>query len=245
MADSRAVVRSEEKPRSRGIYLIPNLFTLAALFAGFYAIIASQHGLFEHAAIAILVAAIMDSLDGRVARLLQSQSEFGGQLDSLSDMICFGLAPALLLYTWSLSALGKIGWLVAFIYTACTALRLARFNTQMQNPDKRFFQGLATTAAAPLVASGVWAAVENGLVGSELAIVSLCVALVLSVLKVSSVKYRSFKDFDVRQHVPFVVLLDPPDVLCVVGALYVLSGPVEAGIQGLRTRRPAGWRRRG
>src|SRR5215467_1203456 len=160
------------KPR-RGIYLLPNLFTTGALFAGFYAIIAAISLQYSHAVVAILIAGVLDGLDGRVARLTNTQSEFGVQYDSLSDMVSFGLAPALVLYTWSLSSLkeygsawGKIGWAAAFIYAACAALRLARFNTQVGVADKRYFQGLASPAAAGLLMSFLWVAVDVGLDGT-------------------------------------------------------------------------------
>src|SRR5580698_8220938 len=144
------------KTQSRGIYLLPNLFTTAALFAGFYAVMAAMKGYFDSAAIAIFVAMILDSLDGRVARMTNTQTAFGAQYDSLSDMVAFGVAPALIVYSWSLFSLGKLGWLIAFLYTAGTALRLARFNTQSHDTDKRYFQGLPSPAAAGVIAGLVW-----------------------------------------------------------------------------------------
>jgi CDP-diacylglycerol--serine O-phosphatidyltransferase len=232
-----AELDKERANRLRGIYLIPNLFTLGCLFFGFYAIIAGMHGFFEHAAIAILIAIVMDGLDGRVARLLNSQSEFGAQLDSLADMVSFGVAPAMLFYTWSLAVLGKPGWLGAFVYTVCTALRLARFNTQLAAPDKRYFQGLSTTAAAFCSASLVWVATNYGISGPHVAWPLLCISVLLGLLKVSTLRYRSFKDIDVRKHVPFMVivvvvmvlvliLFDPSDLLLLIALTYVLSGPV-------------------
>jgi len=225
-------------PKSRGIYLLPNLFTIGALFAGFYAIIASFAFSFENAAIALLVALILDGLDGRVARLTGTQTEFGAQLDSLSDMVCFGMTPALLLYNWSLSALGKLGWLVAFIYTMCTALRLARFNSQSQNENKRYFQGLATPAAATWVATFVWLLTKYGIDGEDLSYIILVVAIVLSLLKVSTIRFRSFKDINIEGRVSFMMILtlmfvlvlisfNPPAVLCMGMTLYILAGPVE------------------
>jgi CDP-diacylglycerol--serine O-phosphatidyltransferase len=222
---------------SRGIYLIPNLFTIGAMFAGFYAIVAAMRGRFEYAAIAIFIAMIMDGLDGRIARLTHTQSEFGAQLDSLSDLVSFGVAPALVMYTWSLSVMGKPGWLAAFVYVVCTALRLARFNTQLDSPDKRYFQGLATPAAAALVASIVWVCSISDISGASIALPMTITAVALGLMKVSNIRYRSFKDFDLRDSVPFVVILavvlvivlisfDPPDILLVTSLLYVLSGPV-------------------
>lgn len=238
---------SEKSKRVRGIYILPNLFTMAGMFSGFYAIIAAIHGFYENAVIAIFVAMIFDSLDGRVARLTQSQTEFGAQLDSLSDMLCFGFAPALVMYSWSLSALGKVGWLAAFLYTACTALRLARFNTQLATPDKRYFQGLSTPAAAAFIISAVWVSVRFGLSGPAVALPMSIVAVMVALLKVSTFRYRSFKDLDLRHRVPFIVILalvlvlvliatNPPVVLCVIGFLYVISGPV-GSLLAIRKRR--------
>lgn len=231
--DDKKIVKS----RRRGIYLLPNLFTVSALFAGFYAIVAATQQNFNLAAIAIFVAMLLDSLDGRIARMTDSQSEFGAQLDSLSDMVCFGVSPALVLYSWSLSGLGKPGWLAAFIYTVCTALRLARFNAQSQNSEKRYFLGLATPPAAGLVAGLVWAASAHDWDGQYLSIGVMVLSIGLGLLKVSTIRYRSFKDIDMRGRVPFLAIfgmvllivlisIDPPDVLLAMFGLYVLSGPV-------------------
>lgn len=225
-------------PKRRGICLLPNLFTVAALFAGFYAIIAASKQIFDHAAIALLIALLLDGLDGRIARLTHTVSEFGAHLDSLSDMVCFGVAPALVLYNWSLISLGKSGWLVAFIYATCTALRLARFNTQTDNDDKSYFQGLSTTMAAGFIASLLWLCVDYQLPGSQLAYPIAAVTVLISVLKVSTLPYRSFKDLDLKGHVPFVVFpillivlvsisYAPPEVLCTLFSVYLLAGPVE------------------
>lgn len=230
-----SVVKPRKIGRMRGIYLLPNLFTVAALFAGFYAIIASMKGRYEYAAIAILVAVILDGLDGRIARLLHAQSEFGAQLDSLSDMVSFGIAPALVMYTWSLAVMGKPGWLAAFIYAVCTALRLARYNTQANN--KRYFHGLSTTAAAAFVASIIWVCSTYDITGEAIAVPMIVIAIILGLLKVSAIRYRSFKDLDIRNKVPFVAILvtvliivlvsfDPPDILLILTFLYVISGPV-------------------
>ena len=232
-----------EKPSTnralRGIYLLPNLFTMAALFAGFFAIIAATQHQFESAAIAIFIAMIWDALDGRVARLTHTQSKFGAEFDSLSDMLCFGLSPALVLYYWSLSSLGKAGWLAAFLYTACTALRFARFGSLEQNEDKSYFQGLSTTAAAGFIAGFIWFSVTQGFVGSDhtMRLITVAITILVALLKVSTIRYRSFKDIDMRRNVPFIVILilvllfvlvsfDPADVLFGVFSLYTLSGPV-------------------
>jgi CDP-diacylglycerol--serine O-phosphatidyltransferase len=226
-----------EKKRRRGIYLLPNLFTTACLFAGFFAIVSAMGERFEAAAVAIFIAMIMDGLDGRVARLTNTQTDFGAQYDSLADMVSFGLAPALVMYEWSLSSLGKLGWLAAFVYAAAAALRLARFNTQVGIADKRFFQGLASPAAAATICGAVWVAVDNGQIGSDWRVPAFILTLLIGILMVSNVRYRSFKDLDLKGKVPFVALLvivlvfvfisiDPPQVLFALFLLYALSGPV-------------------
>ncbi len=235
------------KKRLRGIYLLPNLFTTGCLFAGFYAIVASMTGRFEAAAIAIFIAMIMDGLDGRVARMTNTQSEFGAEYDSLADMVSFGLAPSLVIFQWALSDLGKLGWLAAFIYTAGTALRLARFNTQVATADKRYFQGLASPAAAAVIAGLVWLGQDYQFEGRSIAILALLITVAMGVLMVSNVRYRSFKDLDLKGKVPFVAVLvvvlvfvlvsiDPPQVLFAVFFLYAASGPVGTLIS-LRRRR--------
>jgi CDP-diacylglycerol--serine O-phosphatidyltransferase len=224
---------------SKGIYLLPNLFTTAAIFAGFYAIVASMDGRFESAAIAIFVAMIMDGLDGRVARLTNTQSDFGVQYDSLSDMVSFGLAPSLVLFQWGLSDLGKLGWFAAFVYTATAALRLARFNTRVGVVDKCHFQGLASPAAAAVLAGFVWVAEEYGLRGSGMNLIALVLTVGAGLLMVSNILYRSFKDLDLKGKVPFVVavvvvlvfavvLIQPPLVLFAIAFAYALSGPATA-----------------
>jgi len=226
-----------ERPvkRARGIYLLPNLFTTAALFSGFYAVLAAMNGKFEQAAVAIFLAMILDGLDGRVARLTNTQTAFGAEYDSLSDMVAFGLAPSLVMYVWSLGGLGKIGWLAAFIYTAGAALRLARFNTQVGTADKRFFQGLPSPAAAAVIASSVWVAVEYGVEGAAVSYLACFITAFLGLLMVSNTRYRSFKDVDIRSKVPFVsivvvmlifaiVLVQPPLVLFLISAMYAISG---------------------
>ncbi len=237
------------RPRPRGIYLIPNLLTTAALFFGFFAIVAAMGGRFEEAAIAIFVAMVWDSLDGRVARLTHTQTAFGAEYDSLSDMVSFGLAPALVVYVWALQGLGKFGWLVAFIYAATAALRLARFNTQVGVEDKRYFQGLPSPSAAAIVAGLVWVAVAEGIDGAELRLLALAITLLAGSLMVSNIRYYSFKDLDLRGRIPFVSLLlviavfvaiamHPPQVLFAGFFLYALSGPVLTLVT-LRRRRAA------
>ena len=243
-------------PRHRGIYLLPNLFTTGAMFAGFYAIIASIDGRFSEAAVAVFFAAILDGMDGRVARMTGTQTEFGVQYDSLSDLVSFGLAPALVMYTWSLSSLrdfgplwGKLGWAAAFVYAACAALRLARFNTQVGVADKRYFQGLASPAAAAVCMSFVWSVEKSGLSGSELCFVTPVIAVVVGLLMVSRFRYFSFKSLSMgdRQRVPFVwmvgallllalLVLDTARVLFVGFTIYLLSGPVWT-IWGLASHR--------
>ena len=240
--------------RPRGIYLLPNLFTTAALFAGFYAIVSATTDRFEAAAIAIFVAMLMDGVDGRVARLTNTQSDFGVQYDSLSDMVSFGLAPALVMYEWSLHSMAthgwvwaKLGWLGAFIYTAAAALRLARFNSQVEVADKNYFQGLPSPSAAALVAGMVWLGADAGLEGGNLWPLTLVLTAAAGFLMVSNLRYYSFKEVDFKNRVPFVVLLivvllfvfvsiDPPTFLFTGFLLYVLSGPVLT-IWRLRQRR--------
>lgn len=221
----------------RKIYLLPNVLTTAGLFAGFYAIVAAMKGNFEVAAIAVFVAMIFDSLDGRVARLTGTESEFGAQYDSLSDMMCFGVTPALVVYSWGLRYLGKFGWLAAFFYVAATALRLARFNTQLGQSDKKYFIGLPCTAAAPVIAGMVWVGTDFAIPGKRISEVAAIVTIIIAMLMVSNVRFHSFKELDFKEHVPFVSLLlvlltylliawDPPKILFAVFFLYALSGPV-------------------
>ncbi len=237
----------KNKIRSRGIYLLPNLFTAAALFSGFYAIIAAMGQRFEAAAVAVFVAMILDGLDGRVARMTHTQSAFGAEFDSLSDMVSFGVAPAILAFTWSLSDLGKIGWLAAFIYAATTALRLARFNTQVGTADKRYFQGLPSPAAAGVVAGMIWLGADMQLDGQDLAVPACILTMLTGVLMVSNVRFNSFKELDLRGRVPFmsiliillilvVVSLHPPAVLFGGFLIYAISGVVLTLLQ-IRKRR--------
>jgi len=240
------------KPRARGIYLLPNLFTTAGLFAGFYAIIAASNGAFVNASIAVFVAAVADGLDGRIARLTGTSSEFGVQYDSLADLVSFGMAPALVMYHWALASLkfdtalmGRVGWSVAFLYAACAALRLARFNTQVGSVDKRWFIGLASPAAAGLMMSFVWAFADGklGWSGEQLRYVALVVTLAAGLLMVSRVRFWSFKGASSSSsgarsdRVPFIVLtlipiilailvVDLPRTLLALSVLYALSGPI-------------------
>jgi len=220
----------------RGIYLLPNLFTTAALFSGFYAIIAGTNGNFENAAIAIFVAMILDGLDGRVARLTNTTSAFGEQYDSLSDMVSFGLAPALLMFSWALQGLGKFGWVCAFIYAVCAALRLARFNTQIGSVDSRYFMGLASPAAAAIVAGIIWVG-SNIEMYFELSIFAAVMTAFSGLLMVSNIRYTSFKGIDFKKRVPFVSILvvvlvlsvlavNTAETLLALFAFYGLSGPV-------------------
>ena len=233
-----------EVRRSRGLYLLPNLFTTAALFCGFYAIIAALQGRFEPAAVAVFVAMVLDGLDGRVARLTHTESEFGAQYDSMADLVSFGLAPALIMYEWALGAmsgmgpfLSKLGWLAAFFYTMMTALRLARFNVQLGHTDKRYFIGLPSPSAAAIVSGLVWFGTDLGLTGTQLLWPALVVTIGAGALMFSNILYLSFKQLDLRGRVPFIAALvvvlifvftsiDPPKVLFVGFLLYGLSGPV-------------------
>lgn len=234
--------------RHRGIYLLPNLFTTAALFAGFYAIVAAMGDRFEAAAVAVFIAMVLDGLDGRVARMTNTQSEFGAEYDSLSDMVSFGLAPALVMYEWSLHSMGKIGWLAAFIYTAGAALRLARFNTNIGTVDKRFFQGLPSPSAAAVVVGLVWVGHVYEVAGTSLGWLTAFATAIIGALMVSNVRYYSFKELDLKGKVPFVAILvvilvfvlvslDPPQVLFGTFVLYALSGPVTTVWLLLRRRR--------
>ncbi len=242
------------KKRRRGIYLLPNLITTAALFAGFYGIVAATQGKFEQASVAIFIAMILDALDGRVARMTNTQSEFGAEYDSLADMGSFGLAPALVMYEWSLSSLvnvsyplGKLGWLAAFLFVACAALRLARFNTRASNTDKRYFQGLPSPAAAGVVVGFVWACFDNGIDGDSVAMIALPIIVFAGLMMVSNVSYYSFKDIDFHNKVPFVAMLvvvmifvfsaiDPPISLFGCFMAYALSGPVISVLRRFKKR---------
>ncbi len=223
--------------RHRGIYLLPNLLTTAALFAGFYAIVQAMNGRFENAAVAIFVAMILDGLDGRVARMTHTQSAFGAEYDSLSDMVSFGAAPALVIYEWALRDLGKLGWIAAFIYCAGAALRLARFNTNKDVVDKRYFQGMPSPAAAALIAGLVWVVIEFGASGADVRWPACVLTVFAGVTMVSNIPYYSGKDINLRRSVPFMVIAAialgfalisfyPPGVLFALFLVYAASGYV-------------------
>jgi CDP-diacylglycerol--serine O-phosphatidyltransferase len=243
-----------QKP-ARGIYLLPNLLTTGGMFAGFYAIIAAINAQFEQAAVAVFVAGVLDGLDGRIARLTNTQSDFGVQYDSLADLISFGLAPALVMYTWALHTLkdhgslaGKIGWSVAFFYAACAAVRLARFNTQVSVADKRYFIGLASPAAAGVMMSFVWTMVNAEIDGHKVALWSLAITFFSGALMVSRVRYWSFKSLPQSEKMPFLwvpallgifVLLAvyPSGLLLGLSAAFALSGPIMSGMAWHKRKR--------
>lgn len=233
--------------RPLGIYLLPNLFTTLSLFSGFYAIIASTQGNFEAAYLAIFIGMICDSLDGRVARLTNTQTAFGAQYDSLSDLVSFGIAPAVLTYNWALHLLGKPGWLAAFVYSAAVALRLARFNTQLGSVDKRYFQGLPCPPAAGVVAAAIACCLDYQLDGQDFALAIAMLMVFLAAVMVSNIRYRSFKDLDFKNKVPFVTILAlvmiivgiaiaPPQVLFLGLFSYALAGPITT-LSRLREKR--------
>jgi CDP-diacylglycerol---serine O-phosphatidyltransferase len=234
------ISQNGRKFRRKGIYLLPNLLTTGALFAGFYAVIAGMGGDFHSACAAIVVAMFFDGMDGRVARLTNTQSAFGAEFDSLSDMVAFGVAPALICFSWALSGLGKIGWTVAFVYVACAALRLARFNVQRAETDKRFFVGLASPSAAGLVVFMVWAFSSYEVeVTRVMSIMAALVTGLAGMLMVMNVRYYSFKELDFKNPVPFfltlvivfvivVVSWHPPTMLFLMAVSYALSGPLMA-----------------
>ena len=227
------------RPRRKGIYILPNLFTLAALFGGFYAIVMAMNGRFEQAAIGVFCAMVLDSLDGRVARMTNTQSTFGEQMDSLSDMVSFGAAPALVVYEWALKGMGKLGWLAAFVYCSSAALRLARFNTNIAVVDKRFFQGLPSPAAAAIVMAFIWIMDDLGfkgvVEGAWLEWLAFCITLYAGLTMVTNVPFYSFKDVSFKRSVPFIVIvaialgiavinIHPPAVLFGLFVIYGLSG---------------------
>lgn len=242
---------SRTRMRDRGIYLLPNLFTTGALFAGFYAVVQAMNGRFEHAAVAIFIAMVLDGLDGRVARMTHTQSAFGAEYDSLSDMVSFGVAPALVIYVFALQSLGKFGWIAAFVYCAGAALRLARFNTQLETiTDKRFFQGMPSPSAAALIAGFVWVMVEYGVEGQDVRWLAAAIALFGGLTMVSNFRYYSGKEINLRKSVPFFVILlvvlafvlistSPPEVLFGIFVLYGLSGYGESVMRFLRKRKLA------
>ncbi len=236
--------------RRRGIYILPNLFTTGALFSGFFAIVQGMNGHFEIASIAIFISMILDGLDGRVARLTHTQSAFGAEYDSLSDMVSFGVAPALVMYSWALSTLGKWGWLAAFIHCVGAALRLARFNTQLDVADKRYFTGLPSPAAAALLAGLVWVLHDYGVPGHNVSWYAWAITVFSGLSMVSNFRFYSFKDINLRKSVPFWALLlmvllwlfisiDPPRILFGLFLAYAFSGYVMWVIDRWRERKPS------
>jgi CDP-diacylglycerol---serine O-phosphatidyltransferase len=234
-----------ELARRRGIYILPNLFTTLNLFAGFYAIVQGMNHDYEKAAVAIFIAMVLDSLDGRVARLTRTQSAFGAQYDSLTDMVSFGAAPALIVYEWALRDAGRFGWIAAFVYCAGAALRLARFNTQLGVADKRWFTGLPSPAAAALVAGMIWVFNEHAVQGRDLMVFAAAVTIYAGVTMVSNVRFYSGKDINLRRAVPFsmavvfvvallLISLEPPLVLWGLMLAYGVSGYILWGFQKWR-----------
>ncbi len=235
------------RKRRKGIYVLPNLFTLAALFGGFYAVVMAMNGRFDQAAVGVFCAMVLDSLDGRVARMTNTQSAFGEQMDSLSDMVSFGAAPALIGYEWALKGLGRWGWIAAFVYCACAALRLARFNVNTSVVDKRYFQGLPSPAAAALVMGFLWLVVEvrPDLHGADVAWPMFALTLYAGLTMVTNVPFYSFKDMHMKKSVPFaaivlialgigVIGIHPPTVLFGMFVAYGLSGYVLYGVRKAR-----------
>jgi len=232
------------RPRNRGVYLLPNLFTTAVLFSGFYAIVAATDGNFDRAGIAIFIAMVCDGLDGRIARWTNTQSEFGKEYDSLSDMVAFGLAPAVVAYQWGVARIaeygsvwGRLGWLATFFYAACAAIRLARFNARSAGADKRYFEGLPSPSGAALLAGFVWMLNDLQREGLWALILAFAVALIAGSLMVSRFPYLSGKDFNLSRRVPFALMLlvplgfvivgsSPPEMLFGLFGVYALSGPV-------------------
>jgi len=235
--------------RRRGIYILPNLFTTAALFAGFYAIVQAMNQRFEQAAVAIFVAMVLDGLDGRVARMTRTQSAFGAEYDSLSDMVCFGAAPALIMYEWALKSLGRLGWIAAFAYCAAAALRLARFNTNIEVVDKRYFQGLPSPAAAALCAGLIWVIDDFQIERADVIIGIACsITVFAAITMVSNFPFYSFKTFNLRRSVPFwgvllivlamiVVSSNPPMILFLLFIGYGCSGYFVWGWRRWRERK--------
>jgi CDP-diacylglycerol--serine O-phosphatidyltransferase len=255
MLETESTNQQDNQQKSRrGIYLLPNMITTAGIFSGFYAIVAAMDGRFEAAAVAIFIAMVLDGLDGRVARLTKTQSDFGVQYDSLSDMVCFGLAPALVVYEWSLKTMisvgwAKLGWIAAFIYAASAALRLARFNSQVATAEKAYFRGLPSPSAAGVLAGLVWAATDIGWTGESLVYVAFVLTISMGLLMVSNIRYYSFKEFNFKNRVPFVAILivvllyafasiDPPKVLFAGFLIYAIFGIIYT-LLGIRNRRRA------
>ena len=245
LADDDVVVRK----RRKGIYILPNLFTLAALFGGFYAVVMAMNGRFDQAAVGVFCAMVLDSLDGRVARMTNTQSAFGEQMDSLSDMVSFGAAPALIAYVWGLTSLGRWGWIGAFVYCACAALRLARFNVNTAVVDKRFFQGLPSPAAAALVAGFIYLMNDAAIDSFGVRWITFGLMLFAGLTMVTNLPFYSFKDLSMKRSVPFAVIvlvalgiavinIHPPTVMFALFVMYGLSGYTVYGwrkTKGLQT----------
>lgn len=247
---------TERKRPSRGIYLLPNLFTTSALLAGFYSIVLAYNGQYGDAGLAIIVAMVLDGFDGRVARMTNTTTAFGAEYDSMADMVSFGAAPAFLMYAWSLSGLteahyGQLSWVIAFVYVACCGLRLARFNVAVGTADKRFFQGLACPAAAAILASFVWVMTGLGVSGDDVVIIAAVMTAASGISMVSTFTYYSFKDLGDNKKVPFAMLLglllllvvtavDPPKMILIASVIYGLSGPVYYLFRLYRKRQKGG-----
>lgn len=237
-SNEEQALKDKPEPHNRGIYLLPNLLTTISLFMAFYAIVAAMKADYETAVIAVFIGMIADTLDGRVARMTNTQTAFGAEYDSLSDMVTSGVAPALIAYSWSLHYLGKLGWLVAFMYTAAVALRLARFNTQLGVANKRFFQGLPCPSAAAVVISFVWVDNHYDFNAESMSILLALFSFAVSLLMVSNIRYYSFKDLGLKGRVPFVYILtfvlliaavavNPSLVLFISFCAYAASGPIQ------------------
>ena len=235
--------------RRRGIYVLPNLFTTAALFCGFFAVVQAMKGGFEAAAVAIFVAMVLDGLDGRVARMTRTQSAFGAEYDSLSDMVSFGVAPALIAYSWALKDMGRLGWIAAFVYCVGAALRLARFNTTLEVVDKRYFQGLPSPAAAALVAGFLWVMIEKDIAAGDVRWFSCGLVIFDGISMVTNIRFYSFKDVNLRRSVPFIFVVaialafavlsyDTPVALFGLFLTYALSGYVLAVTRRIRSKTP-------
>ncbi|EXI68246.1 MAG: CDP-diacylglycerol-serine O-phosphatidyltransferase [Candidatus Accumulibacter adjunctus] len=233
--------------RRRGIYVLPNLFTTAALFCGFFAIVQAMTGSFERAAVAIFVAMILDGIDGRVARMTRTQSAFGAEYDSLSDMVSFGVAPALVIYAWALKDMGRLGWIAAFVYCVGAALRLARFNTSLEVVDRRYFQGLPSPAAAALVTGFFWVMIDKSVAAAEVRWLACGLVVFAGISMVSNLRFYSFKDINLRRSVPFIFVVgialgfavlsyDTPVALFGLFVAYSLSGYIVALLQRCRRR---------
>jgi len=237
-------IKKNSSSSKKSFYLLPNIFTTAALFAGFYSIVQAMNGAYDHAALAIFIALILDGLDGRVARLTNTQSAFGAEYDSLSDMVSFGVAPGLIVYVWALQPLGKLGWIAAFIYCSCAAFRLARFNVKLDIDDKQFFFGLPSPAAAALLASFIWISFDNGISGNEIFLgffqmqwFAFLLTIFAALSMVTDLRYYSGKDINLRNSQPFIAILfivmifglishNPAEVIFIILMGYALSGYV-------------------